>query len=304
MRKYFLILLAIICLLTLAGCGCKHENWVDANCTAPKTCADCGETEGAPLGHSWLAATCDTAKTCELCGQTEAEALGHDFGDDAPGSQNCEYPRACIRCGQAEREAKPHDWQDATTEAPKTCAVCGVTEGERIITDPRFTTAACQGLFGTWEGAYTMTGEMMGDPTLPDMPVILGITFHNDGTFEESVRMADKQGYAQLLKAYYIDALYAEFEGQYGMTKEEADQAMLAAYGMDVEAYAEVMAAAIDWDAMLAAGEHEGVYYVADGKLYSGAEWDTLEEEELRLEGNTLTLSVADMGDVVLTKVE
>ena len=30
MKKYFLILLAIACLLTLAGCGCKHENWVDA----------------------------------------------------------------------------------------------------------------------------------------------------------------------------------------------------------------------------------------------------------------------------------
>lgn len=275
MKKYFLIQLAIACLLTLAGCGCKHENWVDANCTTPKTCADCGETEG--------------------------EALGHDFGDAA---EDCENPKTCTRCGQAEQEAKPHDWQDATTEAPKTCAVCGMTEGERIITDSRFTTAACQGLFGTWEGAYTMTGEMMGDSTLPDMPVILGITFHNDGTFEESVRMADKQGYAELLKAYYIEALYAEFEGQYGMTKEQADQAMIEAYGKDVEGYAELMATAIDWEALLAASGQGGVYYVADGKLYSGPDWDTLEEEELRLEGNSLTLSVADMGDVVLTKVE
>ena len=275
MKKYFLILLAIACLLTLAGCGCKHENWVDANCTAPKTCADCGETEG--------------------------DALGHDFGDAA---EDCENPKTCTRCGQAEQEAKPHDWQDATTEAPKTCAVCGMTEGERIITDSRFTTAACQGLFGTWEGAYTMTGEMMGDSTLPDMPVILGITFHNDGTFEESVRMADKQGYAELLKAYYIEALYAEFEGQYGMTKEQADQTMIEAYGKDVEGYAELMATAIDWEALLAASGQGGVYYVADGKLYSGPDWDTLEEEELRLEGNSLTLSVADMGDVVLTKVE
>lgn len=49
-----------------------------------------------------------------------------------------------------------------------------------------------------------MTGEMMGDPTLPDMPVILGITFRNDGTFAESVRMKDKEGYAKLMKDYYI----------------------------------------------------------------------------------------------------
>lgn len=304
MKKYLLLLLALVCLLSLSGCGCKHENWVDANCTAPKTCAACGETEGAPLGHSWLAATCDTAKTCEVCGVTEGEPLGHDFGDDAPGSQNCEYPRACIRCSQAEREAKPHDWVDATTEAPKTCTVCGMIEGEKIITDPRFTTAACQDLFGTWEGEYIMTGEMMGDATLPDMPVILGITFHNDGTYTESVRMVDKEGYAKLMKDYYIQALYAEFEGQYGMTKEQADQAMVEAYGMDVEGYAEVMAAAIDWNALLEASSQEGVYYVAEGKLYSGPDWDTLEEEELRLEKSTLTLSVADLGEVVLTRVK
>lgn len=226
--------------------------------------------------------------------------MGHDFGDDAPGSQNCENPKTCTRCGEAEREAKPHEWAEATTNAPKTCAACGVTEGERIITDPRFTTAACQGLFGHWEGEYTMTGEMMGDPTLPDMPVILGITFRNDGTFAESVRMKDKEGYAKLMKDYYIQALYAEFESQHGMTREQADQTMMETYGMDVKAYAEVMAAAIDWDAMLAASSHEGVYYVAEGKLYSGADWDTLESEALQLEESTLTLSVADMGAALL----
>lgn len=303
MKKYLLLLLALVCLLSLAGCGCKHETWVDADCTSPKTCAACGETEGAPLGHSWLAATCDAAKICEVCGTTEGEPLGHDFGDDAPGSQNCENPKTCTRCGEAERQAKPHEWAQATTDAPKTCVNCGVTEGERIITDPRFTTAACQGLFGTWEGVYTMTGEMMGDATLPDMPVILGITFHNDGSYTESARMADKTGYTALMKDYYIQALYAEFENQYGMTREQADQAMREAYGMDVEGYSQVLAAALDFDALLAATSQEGVYYVADGKLYSGPDWNTLEGEALRLEGETLILSFADMGEVILTRV-
>lgn len=303
MKKYLLLLLALVCLLSLAGCGCKHETWTEANCTAPKTCADCGETEGAPLGHRWQNATCDGAKTCQVCGVTEGEPLGHDFGDAAPGGQNCEQPPSCIRCGQPQQEAKPHSWQDATTEAPKTCQVCGMTEGDKIITDPRFTTAACQGLFGSWEGKYTMTGGMMGNATMPDMPVILGITFHNDGSYTESVRMADKAAYTLQMEQYYIQELYAEFENQYGMTKEQADQAMQQAYGMDVKSYAKVMAAAIDFDAMLAASSQEGVYYVADGKLYSGTDWNTLEGEVLRLEGETLILTAGELGDVMLTRV-
>ena len=132
----------------------------------------------------------------------------------------------------------------------------------------------------------------------------MGITFHNDGTYSETVRMADKEGYAKLLKTYYIQALYAEFETAYGMTKEQADQAMLQAYGMSTEEYAGVLAAAIDWDAMLAAGCQGGVYYVEGNKLYSGADWTSLESEDLTLGEDTLTLSIADIGHVVLKKVK
>ena len=274
MKKYLLLLLVLSCLLSLAGCGCRHA-WTDANCLEAKRCSACGITEGQPLGH--------------------------DYGDAAI---NCESPRACVRCQAPEADAKAHTWQDATTDAPKTCSVCGTTEGDRIITDPRFTTDACKDLFGHWEGEYIMTGEMMGDATLPDMPVILGITFRNDGTFAESARMADKAAYTQLLTDYYIQALYAEFEAQYGMNKTQADQAMKDAYGMDVAGYAKVMAAAIDFDAMLTAAAHEGVYYVADGTLYSGADWNTLESGALRLTEDTLTLSIDDIGDILLTKVQ
>ena len=114
----------------------------------------------------------------------------------------------------------------------------------------------------------------------------------------------DKAAYTQLLTDYYIQALYAEFENQHGMNKAQADQAMKDTYGMDVAGYAKVMAAAIDFDAMLAASAQKGVYYVADGKLYSGADWNTLESEELRLTESNLTLSIDDIGEILLTKVK
>ena len=51
-----------------------HE-WVEATCTAPKTCKTCGETEGEALGHDWKEATTEAPKTCTRCGATEGEKL-------------------------------------------------------------------------------------------------------------------------------------------------------------------------------------------------------------------------------------
>ena len=85
----------------LTGCACKHEMWNDASCTAPKTCAECGVTEGEPLGHDWLEADCENPKTCKVCGETEGEPL-------------------------------EHKWKEATCEKPKTCELCGETEGEKM----------------------------------------------------------------------------------------------------------------------------------------------------------------------------
>ena len=76
---------------------------------------------------------------------------------------NCKAPKTCAQCGETEGEkTKDHKWEDATTEAPKTCSVCGETEGEKINTDERFTTAACKDLFGTWNGTMSMTAAEMG----------------------------------------------------------------------------------------------------------------------------------------------
>ena len=73
-------ILTIIMIMGIAGtmmaCGHKHT-FSEATCTSAKTCIDCGETEGEPLGHTWVEADCETPKTCSVCGTTEGEALGH-----------------------------------------------------------------------------------------------------------------------------------------------------------------------------------------------------------------------------------
>lgn len=70
--------------------------WIDANCTASKTCSDCGETEGTPVGHVWSDATCTSPKTCASCGKTEGAALGHNWQ-----TINV-YTKQCKTCGAKE----------------------------------------------------------------------------------------------------------------------------------------------------------------------------------------------------------
>lgn len=97
--KHRILILTLI-MFTLTACGHQHT-FSDATCTEPKTCTECQETEGEPLGHSFSEANCTEPATCTSCGLTEGEALGHS-------------------------------WLEATTEAPKTCEVCGLTDGEPL----------------------------------------------------------------------------------------------------------------------------------------------------------------------------
>lgn len=111
--------------LGLTGCGCQHQ-WEEANCTQPKTCVKCGQTEGEPLTHQVSEWTEQTPSTC-----TEA---GMETG-------------VCTMCGQTvEQELPladhtPGEWQvktEPTASAPgvrvKTCTVCGAEVEEETFT--------------------------------------------------------------------------------------------------------------------------------------------------------------------------
>ena len=79
MKKQLISLLLIAAMvLTLCACGHQHT-WVEATCTEPKTCSECGETEGEPLGHQFSEATYWEAPTCSVCGAVEGEPLTPAF---------------------------------------------------------------------------------------------------------------------------------------------------------------------------------------------------------------------------------
>lgn len=287
-KKLTLIALVLICALALSACGCKHETWIEANCETPKTCAECGETEGAPLGHTWMAATCETPKTCEVCGKTEGEALGHAWVD-----ADCENPKTCSNCNLTEGEALGHIWLEATTEAPQTCETCGKTEGERIITDERFTTAATAAVQGKWGYTMEINGDMMGEPNFEGtMSFTMVLELKNDGTMAMYMELGDTSA----LEEYLLDTMYQQFAAE-GVDKETADAAIKQSTGMTMEQYVKYAIGMIDFEAIFGSINFTGVYYVEGDQLYSGLTWDSvMSGDQFSVEGDTLTLA-GDMTD-------
>ncbi len=94
---------------------CIHV-WADATCTLPKRCMYCDETIGSPLGHTEVTDEA-VAPTCMKTGLTEGS-----------------HCSVCNEIIKAQEEIKPlgHSWKEATKQEPKTCTICGKTEGTKL----------------------------------------------------------------------------------------------------------------------------------------------------------------------------
>lgn len=115
MKRLLAVALVVIMALSLCACCIKHD-MAPATCTEPSTCTKCGKTEGEPLGHTEVTGEA-VEPTCTEPGHT-AETY-------------------CSVCGEVfvaaeEIPATGHDWIPATYFEPKTCRICGATEGEGL----------------------------------------------------------------------------------------------------------------------------------------------------------------------------
>lgn len=119
------------------------------------TCTSCGDSfvsnKVAALGHSYnqtvTEPTCEnqgyTTYNCSACGDSYVsdvvEALGHSITGTvtAPTCQSTGYTTyVCVICDYSyvadQTAALDHIWEEATTEAPKTCKTCGTTVGDKL----------------------------------------------------------------------------------------------------------------------------------------------------------------------------
>lgn len=304
-KKLLLCVLTLAMILLLAGCGCDHE-WYAANCTTPKTCSLCGETQGEALGHTWKDADCLNPKVCTVCKATEGEALGHTWKD-----ADCLNAKVCSVCSLTEGEALGHDWLEATTEAPKTCSRCQLTEGERLITDPRFTTASTKELHGVWKGEVVMTREMMGLEQGFDNGVdcFFVVTLSNTGEMLIKVELADAEAFMKEMQAFTVQKLYDTLAAEQGLSKIEVDNTFRKEYGMTVEAYVEAQLKNYDFSAVFDMFKLEGCYYVEGDQFFAGEDWETeFKHNKFTLEDGVLTITdffTQENGEpIALTKVQ
>ncbi len=159
MRKICILL--FLAVLLLSGCCMSHE-WYAATCAAPKTCARCGKTEGAPVEHVWQDATCEAPRTCTACGVTEGETLDHTWQE-----ATCASPRTCTTCGTTEGDSIAHDYQitgfyDLAPESDmitnlmmvKICNICNTEVTEQVENHVSFVADLVSGKWVLKDGSY------------------------------------------------------------------------------------------------------------------------------------------------------
>ena len=95
------------------GTTAHVHQWSKATCLVPKTCKDCGETEGTTGEHTYEKATCTQPEECRVCGEIRGDALGCTAGSDGNcvsgvGGQSPHRGTAglCDRSGRGRRNQK------------------------------------------------------------------------------------------------------------------------------------------------------------------------------------------------------
>lgn len=100
MKKIFLLLTAVITLVSMCACNSDSHNHsydsgtviTDATCGNKKTvmysCTGCEHTytKSYTVVHDWKKANCTEPKTCSICKEEDGEALGHSYEENV-----CEF---------------------------------------------------------------------------------------------------------------------------------------------------------------------------------------------------------------------
>lgn len=122
---------------------CTEVGWNAYNTCKREGCSYTTYKEIAALNHALVhheaqAPTCtavgweayDTCSRCSYTTKVEKQKTPHTYGETWVKGQDGHW-KVCEVC-KGRSEVKPHDWKDATYTAPKTCTVCGATQGEPL----------------------------------------------------------------------------------------------------------------------------------------------------------------------------
>ena len=133
-----------------------------------------------------LSAFAETAWECAVCHRRVQAVLGNECPYCGAKRHvhswleaTCTEPKTCEVCGETEGEALGHAWLEATCTEPKTCSACGATEGtapgHRWDEGTVVQKATCQ-VFGVKSFACTVCGITRNEVIAKDPAVHTGGT--------------------------------------------------------------------------------------------------------------------------------
>lgn len=147
--------------------------WAEATCTEPRTCTDCGETQGEALGHVWTEADCRSSETCSVCGETQGS-----IGEHVWTKADCRSPKTCSICGETEGETAPHDYDESGT-----CTVCYAQRIEITwdnMNDFFTVTYSTSSLDSTYDRIVVTVQPVSGSYAFEDVQLHIGMNLERD----------------------------------------------------------------------------------------------------------------------------
>ena len=168
--------LLVMCLVSCSILSGNSSTPSDDNLVNPSDDVDDGGSSGDqdehvhsyviadPSSHFLVfEATCtSSAVYCYSCECGEKGAKIFESGDPLDHvwkSADCMNPKTCELCGVTEGSAEDHSWVDATCQAPKHCVFCGTVTG--AVAKHNYDGISC-----------TVCGKLIGDDDGTELPVI------------------------------------------------------------------------------------------------------------------------------------
>ncbi len=237
---------------------CFH-NWVDATCTAPKTCSVCGAIEGDVLPHTWIDATCTAPKTCSVCHATEGVALGHDYVDGT-----------CSRCGDKLVDITVSFSASATDEtegtlfadsALKDYFTLNMKQAGCVVSEGQYHMTATNEFYKNMDGMYFVTLKDASASGTTDRAWLFVRGYHSVKTTKKTVTgYYEDDGNSQVGPS----GIYARIEaGELYIMMKYADSSRKNGIGI------QIFTIACEGDDLTMADDGSTVYILVDGKTYA-----------------------------------
>ena len=125
---------------------------------------------------------------------------------------------------------------------------------------------------------------MLGLANFGGVDCRMTMKFGNTGALTMSMKPKDENSFMKKYKTYTINMVY-ESLAQQGLSKEQADQAMLDTYGLNVSDYVDAALKSYNVNDMFSAFQSQEVYYVEGNNVFTAMSW------KAKFESNAFTIT-------------